>query len=67
MCQDRKNRCDILVAELLLQETDEYRTAVVCFINCIILGTEDWRVRQSIRHELIGMHIVDFYFLVNNP
>ena len=55
MTSQELHRCAILVNELHSPvETGEYKTSVLAFINCLILGTESQRLRYSIRSELIG-------------
>jgi len=60
--QDQKNeryRLQIVVRELQWalskgQETADYQTAIVAFINCLIISTPQLRDRIRIRNEFIG-------------
>lgn len=62
--QDQKNeryRLQIVVRELQWalskgQETADYQTAIVAFINCLIISTPQLRDRIRIRNEFIGKH-----------
>lgn len=64
--QDQKNeryRLQIVVRELQWalskgQETADYQTAIVAFINCLIISTPQLRDRIRIRNEFIGKSII---------
>lgn len=60
--QEQKNeryRLQIVIRELQWalskgQETADYQTAIVAFINCLIISTPQLRDRIRIRNEFIG-------------
>lgn len=45
----------VLVEELRDAETDEYRAAIIAFINCLIARCGSGDERSNIRHDLTGM------------
>ncbi|CAG7729172.1 unnamed protein product, partial [Allacma fusca] len=51
-------RFKFVVTELQIGPTVEYQTAVLAFINCLILATPDLRDRIRIRSEFIGLKLV---------
>jgi len=59
MSKRRVYRLNVLVSELQLSETDEYKKTVLCLINCLILGSEDIWARHSMRCELIIAGFLD--------
>jgi len=46
------------VVELRNSPTVEYQTAVLAFINCLILATPDLRERARVRSEFIGLRLL---------
>ena len=59
MSKKQLYRCAVLVSELQLSETDEYRTSVLCLINCLICRSEDVWARHSMRNELTVVGFLD--------
>lgn len=59
MSRTKMYRCAILVSEIIAADLIEYKTAILCFINCLILGTEEIWTRHSIRSEVIGLGILE--------
>lgn len=50
-----RHKFSVLLEELRAAETNEYRTTIVAFINCLIAGCDDLEKRSAIRDELLGM------------
>lgn len=59
MSRTKMYRCAILVSEMIAVDLIEYKTAILCFVNCLILGTEEIWSRHSIRSEVIGLGILE--------
>lgn len=59
MSRSKIFRFAVLVSELIAAELVEYKTAILCFVNCLILGTEEIWIRHSIRSELINLGLLD--------
>ena len=51
-------RFKFVVLELHNSPTVEYQTAVLAFINCLILATPDLRERVRVRSEFIGLKLL---------
>ena len=49
-----RHKFSVLLEELRAAETNEYRTVIVAFINCLIAGCDDLDSRSAIRDELLG-------------
>jgi hypothetical protein len=70
--QEQKNeryRLQIVVRELQWalskgQETADYQTAIVAFINCLIISTPQLRDRIRIRNEFIGKNFKTLAHLI---
>ncbi|KAK7076080.1 FH2 domain-containing protein 1, partial [Halocaridina rubra] len=52
-------RFRVVVEELRTSNTAEYSTALVAFINCIIISTPQLKDRIRIRNEFIGLKVLD--------
>lgn len=52
-------RFKVVVEELKAASTAEYNTALVAFINCIIISTPQLKDRIRIRNEFIGLKVLD--------
>ena len=57
-------RLNVIVSELKTAATVDYQTALVAFINCIIISTPQLKDRIRIRNEFIGK-LYSQYPLVN--
>jgi len=49
-----RHQFSVLVEELRAAETDEYRSVIIAFINCLLAGCHDLDKRLVIRDELLG-------------
>ncbi|XP_045619895.1 uncharacterized protein [Procambarus clarkii] len=52
-------RFKVVVEELKTATTSEYHTALVAFINCIIISTPHLKDRIRIRNEFIGLKVLE--------
>lgn len=44
---------------MIAAEMVEYKTTILCFVNCLILGTEDIWTRHAVRTEMIVLGLLD--------
>lgn len=67
--KNERYRLQIVVRELQWalskgQETSDYQTAIVAFINCLIISTPQLRDRIRIRNEFIGKYISNISYTI---
>ncbi|KAK6172315.1 hypothetical protein SNE40_016001 [Patella caerulea] len=55
----QRYRFSIIVNELKNAELLPYKTTLMAFINCILVGTEELQERISIRNQFIGLNFLD--------
>ncbi|KAJ4449649.1 hypothetical protein ANN_01053, partial [Periplaneta americana] len=48
-------RFEVVVTELKSAESDVFRSTLLAFVNCLILGCEDLHQRDRIRSEFLGL------------
>lgn len=53
-----KYRLSVIVSELEATKSVEYQTALVAFINCLIISTPRLVDRVRLRNEFVGIHLV---------
>ncbi|XP_050417199.1 inverted formin-2 isoform X2 [Patella vulgata] len=55
----QRYRFSIIVNELKNAELLPYKTTLMAFINCILVGTDELQERISIRNQFIGLNFLD--------
>ena len=59
MVKGDRYRFEVIVRELRQATTLEYKTALVAFINCIIISTTQLKDRILIRNKFIGLKLLN--------
>ena len=54
-----KYKYQVLVDELREAKSEEYKTSIMAFINCLIISASNIRERNEIRSELIGLNMLE--------
>ncbi|XP_075471057.1 inverted formin-2 isoform X3 [Ascaphus truei] len=57
--KNQQYRFSVIMCELSGTDNVPYMVTLLSFINAIILGTEDLRVRSQLRNEFIGLQVLD--------
>lgn len=52
-------RFNVIVNELKEATTNDYRTVLLAFINCLIISTPQLKERNNIRNEFIGLKLLN--------
>ena len=47
------------MSEITTSNTAEYTTALLCFINCLIVGSHEIWTRHTLRSEMIGLGLLN--------
>ncbi|XP_065896679.1 inverted formin-2-like isoform X3 [Dysidea avara] len=61
-----RHQFSVLVEDLRAAETDNYRTVLIAFINCLIAGCDDEDRRSMVRDELLGLNLIDVLASIRN-
>ncbi|XP_062592916.1 inverted formin-2-like, partial [Saccostrea cucullata] len=59
----QRYRFSLIVNELRMADLVPYKTALMAFVNCIIVANEELEDRVRVRNEFIGLNILD---MINN-
>lgn len=57
--RSERYRFQLVVDELRAAKSDDYRTVLVAFVNCLVISTPQLRDRNRVRNEFIGLKITD--------
>ncbi|ESP03682.1 hypothetical protein LOTGIDRAFT_224207 [Lottia gigantea] len=55
----QRYKFSVIVNELKNAELVPYKTTLMAFVNCILVGTDDLQERVSIRNQFIGLNFLD--------
>nr|CAD7269431.1 unnamed protein product [Timema shepardi] len=60
--QGLRYRFEVMISELKDADNDVYRTTLLAFINCLIMGCKDLVKRCRIRNEFLGLGLGELLF-----